>query len=109
MSGNANAPRLPGNYDARHKIPTISQFIDRLDKEKAERDQQVDEAEAYNQSSDARDHQNAKVVPKKDQKIVKDPVTGKDVTIQDVNSDTVKRAQDPVVSLPPVAVHVGPV
>lgn len=99
MSNNPNAAHIPGKaYGTNNKIPTINQFIERLDKDKADRDRQADEIEKFNQNnSDARDHKSDKPVPKRDQKLVNDPVTGRQVVIEDVSSDTMQHVKDDMV------------
>jgi len=91
-----------GFYSGQNKIPTISQFIDKLDKDKRERDKALDE------QAKARQAQNADPVPHKNdapqagenQKSVTDPTTGRQVVIEDANKEMMESAKNPTLSVP---------
>lgn len=86
-----------GHYSGHNKIPTINQFLDKLDKDKKQRDADIDaKGKAPAGSGDAVAHQNT-LHPKENQKTVTDPTTGKDIVIEDVNQDMVNAAKNPVV------------
>lgn len=93
-----------GHYSGHNKIPTINQFIERLDKDKRERDNHLDEQRKARENAaatgktggDAVPHQET-LHPKANQKTVTDPTTGQEVIIEDVNSDMVNAAKNPVV------------
>lgn len=90
-----------GHYSGKNKIPTVGQFIQRLDREKAERDQQIDsQTQPGPSTTEALPHRNEKKQPSKAQKTVTDPTTGKQVVIEDVNQAFIDRAKNPVLSVP---------
>ena len=82
--------------------------MQRLDKDKKERDQQLEEdakqRKQQQQSnlggSDVKSHQNEVQQPKENQKSVTDPTTGRQVVIEDVNEDFMKNVDEPVLSVP---------
>ena len=89
-------------WSGQNKIPTVGQFIQRLDKDKKQRDQDLD-AQTKQQKlggSDVTPHKNEKKEPSGAQKTVTDPVTGKQVTIEDVNEKFMDRVKDPQLSVP---------
>ncbi|KAF2479248.1 hypothetical protein BDY17DRAFT_319216 [Neohortaea acidophila] len=90
-----------GHWSGANKIPTIGKFIDSLDKDKKERDRQIDEAKKHGKAgdSDVQAHVNEKPQAT-GQKIVTDPVTGKQVTIENVNKDFMKNVENPMLSVP---------
>ena len=99
MSQVPEAQHAPGgHYSGKNKIPTVNEFVKRLDKDKAERDAQIDaqrkNAQAANAGSDEiKPHQN-EVKPKhENQKTVTDPTTGKQIVIEDVNKEMIERAK----------------
>jgi len=111
-SSTQNAPK--GHYSGRNPIPTINQFIENLDKDKAERDRQIDEANKakaaaqraqkrgqpatqQGQSGDAVAHREQHNGIEGTQKRVTDPTTGRTVIIEDVSKEMVKNAANPVV------------
>lgn len=95
-----------GHYSGRNKIPTVNQFLERLDKDKKERDKQIDEdkkaAAAQKQAGgeDVKPHQNKEMAVKGSQKRVKDPTTGREVVIEDVNDETMDNVKNPTISVP---------
>jgi hypothetical protein len=95
-----------GHWSGGNKIPTVGQFIQRLDKDKQERDKQLDDqaqARAQQQGlggSDVKAHKNEKREASSSQKTVTDPTTGKEVVIEDVNQDYINKAKEPVLSVP---------
>ncbi|GKT47167.1 meiotically up-regulated gene 190 protein [Colletotrichum spaethianum] len=97
------------HYSARNKIPNIHEFVAQLDKEKRERDAAIEaedkehqkiQRQAQNQPhGDSKDH----VPEKKDRKktkTVRDPVTGKDVEIEDPKDDFKEVVENPKLSIP---------
>lgn len=89
-----------GHYSGSNKIPTINQFIEKLDRDKATRDKQIDEqrkAQAAQKNGDAVPHQASDLHVKEHQQRVTDPTTGKEVVIEDVNKEMVDAAKNPVV------------
>lgn len=92
-----------GHYSGQNKIPTINQFIERLDKDKRERDKALDEQNKQRraqQSGDVVPHQNETKQEAKGQKVVTDPTTGNQITIEDVNKSMIDRAKNPTLSVP---------
>ena len=98
----------PGYYSGKNKIPTVNEFLAKLDKDKRDRDQKIDEqrkAQQSNQSAgaatnEATPHVNQEHGIKGTQRKVFDPTTERDVTIEDVNKETVETAKNPIVSNP---------
>lgn len=84
------------HYSGRNRVPNIKQFMQSLDKDKKRRDA---EAEAALQAGGvSSDHVPARK-PGKNRRVVRDPVTGKDVEIEDITSQHLKAANDPTVRL----------
>ena len=85
-------------YSGANPIPNIQKFVESLDKDKKERDRQIDEQKKLQQQqhdSQIKPHENA---PKSTGgKKVTDPTTGKEVVIEDVGKDFMKAVQDPQV------------
>lgn len=85
----------------KNKIPDIKTFVQNLDKDKRERDQRLDEArKAANAQGDARPHQPTKAGKEGTLKTVTDPTTGKEVQIEDVDTNYMKAVEDPQISVP---------
>ncbi len=81
-------------YSGKNPIPTIKQFVENLDKDKAERDKQIDQERRGGDGVKA--HQNTRKAAKEGtQKTVTDPVTGKQVKIEDVDKNMMKAVEDP--------------
>ena len=103
MADTEDAVKPGGHYSGKNKIPTVNQFLERLDKDKKERDQQIDQERKQNKSHASQ--QNGEAVPHKEQELavkgsqkkVKDPTTGREVVIEDVNDQTMETAKNPVV------------
>ncbi|KAM0323042.1 hypothetical protein ACHAQA_009141 [Verticillium albo-atrum] len=93
------------HYSGRNRIPNIQEFVAQLDKEKAERDAAIDaELKANKGAGEDKDH-----VPEKKHhahhknkktKTVRDPVTGKDVEIEDAKTDFKEAVENPKISVP---------
>lgn len=106
----ASASAPGGHYSGANPIPTINKLIESLDKDKKERDRQIDEAqklkkqhaqgEASPAASTPAAHVNAKPVKKDSQKTVTDPVTGHQVIIENASKDTLKQVDNPTISVP---------
>jgi hypothetical protein len=94
-----------GHYSGHNPIPTVKQFVQNLDKDKAERDRKIDEENAAKQKAakptgDAVPHQPEKRGISGTQKTVTDPTTGKQVVIEDVNKATMSQVENPQLSVP---------
>jgi hypothetical protein len=86
-----------GYYSNTNKIPTVQKFIENLDKGKHDRDKQIDEA-SKQKSQTTQSH---KPNPKgKNQREATDPVTGKNVIIEDSTKEMYKHVTDPQLSVP---------
>lgn len=95
-----------GHYSGHNKIPTVNQFIEKLDRDKKGRDKELDEqkkareyaAKTGKSGGDAVPHQEL-LHPKANQKTVTDPTTGKEIVIEDVNKDMINASKNPVVCM----------
>ena len=85
-------------YSGANPIPNIQKFVESLDKDKRDRDRQIDEQNKLNEQQHGghvKPHKNA---PKQTGgKKVTDPTTGKEVMIEDVGKDFMKAVRDPQV------------
>ncbi|KAH6850995.1 hypothetical protein B0I37DRAFT_372949 [Chaetomium sp. MPI-CAGE-AT-0009] len=94
------------HYSGGNRIPNIKQFVESLDREKRERDAQIDSQQQQQQQQtkahghgEAKDHvPAAHRKPGKNRRTVRDPTTGKDVEIEDISSKHMKAADEPMVS-----------
>lgn len=82
-------------WSGANPIPNIQQFVEKLDKNKAERDRQIDEQNKLGQNDQVAPHMSEARKPKG--KTVTDPVTGKEVVIEDVGKEFMKGVKNPVV------------
>jgi hypothetical protein len=94
-----------GHYSAKNPVPTVKKFIENLDKEKAERDRNIDQQAALQQkqavaSGDAVPHKPQKLGVAGTQKTVTDPTTGKQVVIEDVSKKVLSQVENPHLSVP---------
>ena len=101
-----------GYWSGKNKIPTVGQFIQRLDKDKQQRDQEIDQRSKEERShhghrkpggsggDDVQAQQDESMEPSDSQKKVTDPTTGRQVLVEDVNDSFVARAKDPTLSVP---------
>lgn len=89
----AGASPTAGHYSGSNRIPNIKQFMENLDKDKKERDAKIDTGEV-------RAHQDGKQKQGKNRRMVRDPVTGQDVEIDDVDEAYVKATKDPHLFVP---------
>ena len=89
------------HYSGANRIPNIKQFMESLDKDKKNRDAQIDANLKKNKAAgtEVKEHKEGQA-PRhgKNRRTVRDPVTGKDVEIDDIDSSMMKSAQDPHVS-----------
>lgn len=92
-----NHKKGPGaHYSGTNPIPNIQKFIQSLDADKADRDKRIDQD---SQNGGVIDHKVAPKGEKGSKKVVTDPVTGREVEIEDVNKDFVHASKDPFVSI----------
>lgn len=105
------------HYSGTNRIPNIKQFMDSLDNEKKQRDAEIDaqlqkkqarqaqtqaQGQGQNQSSpggETTDH-TADDVSGKRRRVVTDPVTGREVEIDDMDGKLLKAVRDPALSVP---------
>ncbi|KAK5944500.1 hypothetical protein PMZ80_003782 [Knufia obscura] len=90
-------------WSGTNKIPSVNQFLQNLDKDKAERDKQLDSGKGQQKHvdvkhQDAMPHKNQERM--KDAKEVSDPVTGGQVMIADVGKEYMENADNPMLSVP---------
>ena len=89
-------------YSGTNRVPNIKQFVAGLDRDKKRRDANINkqqQQQQLQQSPEAIDHIPA-TKPGKNRRIVRDPVTGKDVEIEDIDSRHLKAAEHPVLTVP---------
>lgn len=102
-----------GHYSGRNPIPTVKQFVENLDKDKKNRDRQLDNQMAaekqakkaeskskQNPEDGTRDHKMQQRSVKGTEKVVTDPTTGQEVTIADVDKGMMKEVDDPHIVVP---------
>ena len=101
--GETQTQKVPGShYSGKNPVPTISKFLENLDKEKKERDRIIAEdnenARRTQRGEDPIPHVSDS--PRKGkQKLVTDPTTGGRVIIEDTKKDMYKHVKDPKVHL----------
>lgn len=88
-----------GHYSGHNPIPTVKQFVENLDKDKKNRDKQIDESKNQSQSS-PKPHKAAQRQVKGTEQTVTDPVTGNEVVISDVDKEMMKEVEDPHLVVP---------
>lgn len=91
-----------GHYSEHNKIPNIKQFIEGLDRDKRQRDREIDErqharAEARSRGEAVPHQAEPRSIKKGTGKTVTDPITGHQVVVEDVDKDMMKRANEPTV------------
>jgi|TARA_R110002003_G_scaffold9_10_gene434 hypothetical protein len=100
-----------GHYSGHNPIPTVRQFVENLDKDKKERDRQIDQqtvaerqgktsGQKATTASGAQPHQMQKRSIEGTEKTVTDPTTGNQVTISDVNKSMMSEVEDPHIVVP---------
>jgi hypothetical protein len=88
-----------GHYSGANPVPTISKFIESLDRDKKNRDAQIDSqgAPTNETGGDAVPHTASPKPKSSTQKTVTDPVTGNNVVIEDASKDMFKHVNNPMV------------
>ena len=96
-----------GHYSGHNPIPTVKQFIENLDKDKKERDREIDEqakspkaGQKATTAGGAQPHKMQKRSEDGTEKTVTDPTTGNQVTIADVNKDMMGEVENPHLVVP---------
>jgi Ca2+-dependent lipid-binding protein len=88
-----------GHYSGRNRIPNIQEFVASLDRDKRERDAQIDASlKSNNNSQGVHEHQPEQ--KKRKGKVVSDPVTGREVEIADADLDFESAVENPMLSVP---------
>ncbi|CZR53224.1 probable meiotically up-regulated gene 190 protein [Phialocephala subalpina] len=101
MASNLDKKGPGGHYSGANPIPNIQRFVESLDVDKKERNKKINEQMQGKSGGEAVDHVNAqKSKAPESRKLVTDPVTGKQVTIEDVNKDFMKAVDYPQLSVP---------
>lgn len=96
MAADTTATPRGGHYSGTNRIPNIKQFMDNLDREKKDRDAKIDSTSK--DKAEVRAHRSGAQKQGNNRRTVRDPVTGQDVEIDDVDAATVAAAKDPQVS-----------
>jgi hypothetical protein len=114
IMANANQPVVAGGYySGANPIPTVQEFIEKLDITKNERDKKIDAAEKKPKGEDVKkvqEHEQRQqqttnrsstpqLVAGRHQKIVTDPVTGKQVVIEHAKKEGVRDVRNPKVNI----------
>lgn len=118
-----------GHYSGHNPIPTVKQFVENLDKDKRQRDKEIDErnkaAKALNKTGETapstppradkktpattpktpvqdgvEDHKAQKKTIEGTEKTVTDPTTGRQVVISDVGKEMVDEVENPHLIVP---------
>ncbi|GME65207.1 C2 domain containing protein [Neofusicoccum parvum] len=97
-----------GHYSGANPVPTVRKFIENLDKDKKERDKQLEE-QAKNHQQQPGDGSGSGVTAHKQhplgikgtQKEVTDPTTGRQVVIEDVKKEVIDSVDNPKARPPP--------
>jgi Ca2+-dependent lipid-binding protein len=99
-----------GHYSGSNRVPNIKQFVERMDKDKAERDRQLDQAASHKPATNgARPHQDVKAGKSGTQRTVHDPTTQKEVQIEDVAPSFLKESKKNELSVPNANLEGRPV
>lgn len=96
-----------GHWSASNPVPTIQKFMEGLDKDKKERDRQIEEDNKRREEQKRRDSKGGDAVPhraseestktKGKGRVVRDPTTGKDIEIEDVDREFTQSVEEPKV------------
>ena len=98
MEMDAGQPANSAHYSGKNRVPNIQEFMAQLDKEKKERDAKIDDDLRRNKAQgDVKAHKNDTQPKAKNARSVRDPVTGKDVEIQDADVDFEEAIENPQV------------
>jgi hypothetical protein len=81
----------------KNKVPDIKTFMRNLDRDKQDRDRMLDEQRGQNNlsQSEATPHKVTKAGKEGTRRTVHDPTTGKEVQIEDVDTDFVEAVENP--------------
>jgi hypothetical protein len=92
----------PKNYSGHNRIPNIKQFVESLDKDKRERDAKIEREQQQRVQAGGESVQHPPAARKvgKNRRTVRDPVTGRDVEIDDADDSILKQGENPMVCCP---------
>ena len=82
-------------WSGSNPIPNIQKFVENLDKNKKDRDRQLDEQSKQSKKPTSQSLQD--IANRDGGKAVTDPTTGKEVVIEDAGKDFMKTVKDPQV------------
>ena len=99
------------HYSGTNRVPNIKQFVEGLDRQKKDRDAQIDEQQkskshqqsSNNGASDIVPGASEQRKPGKNRRTVRDPITGHDVEIEDIADHHMKAAEKPMITVPNAA------
>jgi hypothetical protein len=99
---NPTPATIKGHYSGANPIPTVQEFIEKLDLGKKQRDAEIDKGEDKKTSNVKDELPEARPPTQplkagKGQKLVTDPVTGKEIVIENANKTMVGEVHDPKV------------
>ncbi|KAK7746974.1 hypothetical protein SLS53_002162 [Cytospora paraplurivora] len=86
------------HYSGHNRIPNIKQFMENLDRDKKERDAKIDSTTSA--KGEVQPHATHAQKQGNNRRTVRDPVTGQDVEIDDVDKATVDATRDPHLFVP---------
>ncbi|KAK3943529.1 hypothetical protein QBC46DRAFT_281776 [Diplogelasinospora grovesii] len=89
------------HYSGQNRVPNIKQFVESLDRDKKNRDAKLDQQQlaANTGNGEAQPHVPT-THPGKNRRVVRDPVTGKDVEIEDIDKRHLEALEKPTVRPP---------
>ncbi|CAG1981507.1 unnamed protein product [Fusarium graminearum] len=97
-------PSAGQHYSGRNRVPNVKEFMDQLDQNKKQRDAEIDQQLNQNNiKGETKDHKQNRaeaIRNQKDVRMVRDPVTGKDVGIRDADFDYKEAVENPQMSVP---------
>ncbi|KAI1179559.1 C2 domain-containing protein [Nemania sp. FL0916] len=101
-SSSQKEQRVPGgHYSGNNRIPNIKEFAAALDRDKKERDAKIDaELKGNRKNKDIKEHKPENGYLAGHGRVVTDPVTGKEVQIEDVKLDSKNAVENPMLSIP---------
>lgn len=103
-----------GHYSGHNPIPTVKQFVENLDRDKKNRDKEIDErakaakaqtgttgtSKKTSAQDGVEDHKVQSKTVEGTEKTVTDPTTGREVVIADVNKDMIDEVENPHLIVP---------
>lgn len=94
----AQEQHKPGHYSGLNRIPNIKEFAASLDRDKKNRDAQIDKEQKTKRHQGVKEHKNDTPKKKGRGRKVTDPVTGNEVEIEDVDAEYMKQVDNPQVN-----------